>query len=442
MSINAYTLFEDYLKRLESGSGGFKVDGLNSASTIAGLEREVKIVEIILKCEIERGVMPNFHVFIPDHLTVYDFIRKCASKVKQTEDATKKTMLESEGYINEFFRAVIDECSTTMSADLQQISWKRILEEIQSYCFILSKDTDFLQLLTTEQIGTLSAVKLDCEKLNVSTGLYVFKKLSIQLSGVVLPDTKPTTLDTFRSAIDFKLSYDGILGAHIKADVIRCFPELTATINLKENVLYFNLSTIPSTEFKLVTCLKVDFDKMVKDELKGKKFILELDKYKEIEISADSIVAREEGDLIIFPKYPIIEEIPETEKLLIRYVRFATRFLDSTKDNANVTKQLQKILWAKETMEAYKKYLEETPVYPKTSKTSLKSVSDLKSDDGNEEKEQEEEEDKVPSTKKKSKFIWIVFIIVVVGSLGLISVLIGTFYIRKRNGKNKQQNFK
>ncbi len=68
---------------------------------------------MILKCEIERGVMPNFHVFIPDNLTVYDFIQKCASKVKRTEDAAKKTTLESEGYINEFFRAVIDECSTT-----------------------------------------------------------------------------------------------------------------------------------------------------------------------------------------------------------------------------------------------------------------------------------------------------------------------------------------
>ncbi len=38
------------------------------------------------------------------------------------------------------------------AVDLQQISWKRILEEIQSYSFIPSKDTDFLQLLTTEQI--------------------------------------------------------------------------------------------------------------------------------------------------------------------------------------------------------------------------------------------------------------------------------------------------
>ena len=363
------------------------IDRFNSNEIIDKLANNKSIKSLVIDDKkIKEGEL-SFSVFIPNQMSIYDFVFECAKKVKS-------------GNINEFLKVVIENCELNQNPKNQNVLWYKMMREIKKYSF---NTTTFERQLQN------GAVELNLNELDGTLCLEIFKSLVVQITDIIPFNTTSSPVESILILIDEELKNIPSLVQDLNLNLVEFFITIITRINRKEVKQIHNLSTVDRIKLQSIQIRENNFNELVKKELPINLVVpLFLKHFDEIACE-DGVIATKEGDLIKFLQFPYLEEDNFDVKLLLKdYVQFIKGLIDSRCDFDGVLEELKEKLWNEKIMEAYSKYL-----LTKSIKSKVNTEIDSKLSNKNDEE----------STKEYWSIFWIIF------SFFIFIILVISFFV-------------
>ena len=397
ITVSAYELFLAYLNYFKKRIDGKKIIQFNYESVINNLTRNNFIKNIVKRNKKFNKGRANYFVFICKQDSVFEFVKRCISKVKTSN-------------VNEILSEILSHCESKQTLNNRLVCWSEIISEIEEYSYF-NAESKYQRMEAGEEKG---GVRVDVGEFDLILCLEAFKKFNLQFTDIIY-NPRLTSIDTILKRIDLALEADPQLIVYLNENIVDFFTEIVMLIDKEEMKHYSNLLTIDEDKFQLVEIPEDEFDSLVKIQLKKNSISLFITNFNQIYAENSKVNARKIGNSIEFLEFPFIdEENYDAYKVLQNYAHFVKNSVgDEKKNYVEVMKEVKRKFWGEETMEAYGESLKQ------------KLIKEIKNDFKCEPKHG-------TSSSSKQKFSALCITLTVVGSFIIVILVLAIIYFYRK----------